>query len=67
MLSRKHFIEAEKDCAKMQGLTLEAYRKSVKSIKVPSDRKKLPRRTFNDSILQDLGLSKFDLKKRKEI
>ncbi len=34
MLNRQQFIEEEKDCASMLGLTLKEYRKSLKNIKV---------------------------------
>ncbi len=34
MLDKQQFIEEEKDCASMLGLTLKEYRKSLKNIKV---------------------------------
>lgn len=41
MLNRQQFIEEEKDCASMLGLTLKEYRKSLKNIKVHNYNKKI--------------------------
>lgn len=40
MLNRQQFIEEEKDCASMLGLTLKEYRKSLKNRKVHDYNKK---------------------------
>jgi len=68
MLSKKQFIEEEKDCAAMLGLTLKEYRQDLKNTKVhnkeyESKRKKV----YDNSILYKLGLSEKDLKKRKAV
>lgn len=66
MLSKKQFIEEEKDCAAMLGLTLKEYRQDLKSTKghnTESKRKKV----YGNSILYKLGLSEKDLKKRKAV
>ena len=66
MLSKRQFIEEEKDCAAMLGLTLEEYRQDLKNTKVhnvESKRKKL----HDNSILRKLGLSETDLKRRKVV
>lgn len=65
MLSKRQFIEEEKDCAAMLGLTLEEYRSSLKNIKVPNVQKQRKQKKYDNSILQALGLSEKDLKTRK--
>ena len=40
MLDRKQFVEEEKDCASMLGLTLKEYRQSLKNVKVQNYNKK---------------------------
>ena len=66
MLDRKQFIEEEKDCASMLGLTLKEYRKSLKNIKVHDYNKKSDTsRKYDSSILKSLGLSEKDLKRRR--
>ena len=65
MLNRRQFIEEEKDCASMLGLTLEEYRKSLKNIKVHNyNKKNNTNKKYNNSILKSLGLSEKDLKHR---
>ncbi len=65
MLNRQQFIEEEKDCASMLGLTLKEYRKSLKNIKVHNyNKKNSTNKKYNNSILKSLGLSEKDLKHR---
>ena len=65
MLNRRQFIEEEKDCASMLGLTLEEYRKSLKNIKVHNyNKKNNTNKKYNNSILKSFGLSEKDLKHR---
>lgn len=65
MLNERQFIEEEKDCAAMLGLTLEEYRNSLKNIKVHNVEKERKQKKYDNSILQALGLSEKDLKTRK--
>lgn len=66
MMNKKEFIDSQKDCADMLGMSLSKYQKSIEKIKVPAKQKTTPR-TYNDSILEKLGLKSSDLKKRKVI
>ncbi len=63
MVNKRQFIEEEKDCASMLGLTLQEYRKSMKNIKASVSNNK--KREYNNSILYRLGLTEKDLKHRK--
>ena len=66
MLNRQQFIEEEKDCASMLGLTLKEYRKSLKNIKVHNyNKKNSTNKKYNNSILKSFGLSEKDLKHRR--
>ena len=66
MLNRQQFIEEEKDCASMLGLTLKEYRKSLKNIKVHNyNKKNSTNKKYNNSILKSLGLAEKDLKHRR--
>ena len=65
MLDKKQFIEEEKDCASMLGLTLKEYRKSLKNIKVNNfNKRNETNKKYDNSILKSLGLSEKDLKFR---
>ena len=65
MLDRKQFVEEEKDCASMLGLTLKEYRQSLKNVKVQNyNKKKYINKKYDNSILKSLGLSEKDLKRR---
>lgn len=66
ILSKKQFIEEEKDCAAMLGLTLKEYRQDLKSTKVHNTESN-EKTIYNNSILYKLGLSEKDLKKRKTV
>lgn len=65
MLSEKQFIEEEKDCAAMLGLTLEEYRKEIKETKVNKLSCNVSNRVYDNSILNKLGLSEKDLKRKR--
>ena len=65
MLSEKQFIEEEKDCAAMLGLTLEEYRKEIKETKVNKLSCNVSNRVYDNSILSKLGLSEKDLKRKR--
>ena len=66
MLHRKQFVEEEKDCASMLGLTLKEYRQSLKNVKVQNyNKKKCINKKYDNSILKSLGLSEKDLKRRR--
>lgn len=64
MLSRKEFLKEEKECADMLGLTLKEYRESLKNIKVKKNEENIKQK-YDNSILNFLGLSSNDLKRRK--
>lgn len=65
MLNKKQFIEEEKDCASMLGLTLEEYRQDLARTKVNNIEEKTKKKRYDNTILYKLGLSQSDLKKRK--
>lgn len=65
MLSKKQFIEEEKDCAAMLGLTLKEYRQDLKNTKVHNTESN-EKTIYNNSILYKLGLSEKDLKKERQ-
>ena len=65
MLSEKQFIEEEKDCAAMLGLTLEEYRKEIKETKVNKLSCNVSNRVYDNLILSKLGLSEKDLKRKR--
>ena len=67
MLSKKQFIEEEKDCAAMLGLTLDKYRQNLKETKVHHPEEKESKKKYDNSILCKLGLSEKDLKRRKAV
>lgn len=64
MLSKKEFLKEEKECADMLGLTIEEYRKKLKNTKIIRENKRKKQR-YDNSILEFLGLSSKDLKRRK--
>lgn len=67
MMNKKEFIDSQKDCADMLGVSLEKYQKSIENIKVPTKTKNNSERIFDNSILDKLGLKNADLKNRKVI
>lgn len=66
MMNKKEFIDSQKDCADMIGVSLSKYQKDIEKIKVPA-KKKTTTKTFNNSILEKLGLKDSDLKKRRVV
>ncbi len=66
MLDQQKFIEEEKDCASMLGLTLKEYRQSLKNVKVHKQNMESDKnRKYDNSILKTLGLTEKDLKRRR--
>lgn len=66
MMDKKQFIESQKDCASMLGMSLKEYEKTCANLKIPSS-KKIKSKNYDNSILKHLGLDVSDLKMRKEI
>lgn len=66
MMNKKEFVDSQKDCADMLGMSLEKYQKSIEKIKVPTKTKQR-KRNFDNSILEKLGLKSSDLKSRKVV
>lgn len=64
MMSKKQFIESQKECASMLGVTVDQYENSLKNIKVPKFEKK-DKKKNDDSMLSRFGLSAGDLKKKR--
>ncbi len=65
MLSRRKFLEEEKDCADMLGLTIEEYRESLKKIKLGKSEKKESKQRYDNSFLKTLGIKESMLKNKK--
>lgn len=64
MMSEKQFIESQKECASMLGMTLSEYQNYCNDVKVPKiDVYK--KQKYDNKILSFLGLKPKDLKKRK--
>ena len=64
MMSEKQFIESQKDCASMLGMTLSEYEEYCKKIKVPKQNLTEEKTEYDNSIL---GLTPEDLKVRKDV
>lgn len=64
MFSEEEFINEEKDCAKMLGMSLEEYREYIRNSKIPAKITNKCRK-YDNKILDKLGLTSKDLKKRK--
>ena len=64
MFSEKEFINEEKDCAKMLGMSLEEYRQYISNTKISAKITNKCRK-YDNKILDKLGLTSKDLKKRK--
>jgi len=65
MSSKSEFLKEEKDCADILGVSLAEYHESLKNIKVTNKEKKANNYSFDNSILNCLGLDEECLKKRK--
>ena len=67
MMSEKQFIESQKECAKMLGMSLSEYENYCKDLKVPKqtlNNEELDEKTeYDNSVLTNLGLTPNDLKK----
>jgi len=66
MMSEKEFIESQKECANMLGMTLSEYEEYCKNVKIPEktlDEDLKNKRKYNNNILNFLGLTPEDLKK----
>lgn len=61
MMNKRQFIESEKDCASMLGLSLKKYRDSIENIITNGKKKKVKK--FDNTILFKLGLNESDLKR----
>ena len=64
MVDKNEFLEDEKDCALMLGLSLDDYRNDLKNTKCPTKEQEMNHFSYDNSILSYLGLSEGDLKKR---
>jgi hypothetical protein len=64
MLTKKEFLESQKDCASMLGLSLEEYQDSLKNVKVQRFKEEDSKPKYDNGILAKLGLTERDLKKR---
>ena len=65
MISKKQFIESQKDCANMLGMSLSEYEEYCKKIKVPKQNIDEEKNEYDNSILEFLGLTPKDLKIQK--
>lgn len=66
MMSEKQFIESQKECANMLGMSLSEYEEYCKKIKVPNQNINEEKGEYDNSILEFLGLKPEDLKVRKD-
>lgn len=66
MMNKKEFIDSQKECADMLGMSLKEYQKSIEKIKAPAKTKQT-KRDFDNSILEKLGLKSSDLKSGKMV
>lgn len=63
MMTEKQFIESQKECASMLGMSLGEYLDYCENVKItPRDDKKEPK--YDNTILEELGLNVNDLKGR---
>ena len=65
MISKKEFLEEERDCADMLGVSVEEYRNDLKNVKISTKEIKSDNYSFDNSILNYLGLDEKSLKKKK--
>ena len=66
MVSKKEFLEEEKDCADMLGVSIDEYHKDLDKTKLPKGDKESDNYSFDNSFLNYLGLDEKCLKKRKD-
>ena len=67
MMSEKEFIESQKDCASMLGMTLSEYEEFCKDAKANTEIEDKEPGDYDISFLEQLGLSINDLKFRRNI
>lgn len=67
MMSEKEFIESQKDCASMLGMTLSEYQEFCKDAKANTEIEECGPEDYDISFLEQLGLSINDLKIRRNI
>lgn len=68
MMSEKQFIESQKECASMLGMSLSEYEEYCKNLKVPTE-STIVKSDDNDKtmdLLNYLGIDKNMLKSRKD-
>ena len=67
-MNKKDFLESQKECAKMLGMTLKQYEENIKNTKInDSINSKTETETDNDNYsLQFFNLKKSQLKLRKD-
>lgn len=66
MMNKKEFIESQKECAKMLGMSLSEYEVYCKNLKVPKDNiEKIKKGKKFYDFLKSFGLEEKDLKVRK--
>lgn len=63
-MNKKEFIESEKDCASLMGISLSEYEEELKIIKRPKFKKIFSKK---NNILKQLGITSKDLKKKSRL
>lgn len=68
MMNEKQFIESQKECADMLGMSLSEYQDYCKNLKVPTDKNTSTNNSKNmtNEILELLEMDKGVLKTRKD-
>ena len=66
MMNEKQFIESQKECAAMLGMSLSEYQKFCANVKVPTEREKKENDDKNQDLMSYFGISKSMLKTRKD-
>ena len=68
MMTEEQFIESQKECADMLGMSLSEYQEYCKNLKVPDDTKEIVKKNDGNTnkFLKFIGVSKTKLKTRKE-
>ena len=67
-MTEEEFIESQKECASMLGMSLAEYQEYCANVKVPTDLEENDSDNEEDmtlELLKDLGLSKQKLKRKK--
>ena len=67
MMTKEEFLESQKECAEMLGMTLDDYEIYCKNIKVPIEKESEYFVGNTDAVLKILGMAKNIKEKRKEI